>query len=220
MVPMFLPRLRWVDYTVVMKAEGFQEYRQSEVEVQIGHVVLVNASLELGTLAQVITAEARLPWWRLRTPKWALWCLTARWCNCPERARHLPIAPVAAGRAVATGFRPVLWQRPGRLGFGEWRPGTRQQFTVNGGNANDQFANLPAIQPSPDSIEEFRVMTARFDAEFGRNSGSVCERRHQVRAATRYTAMFMSSLRNQHLNARKLFEGPRPDSNRTSLAAR
>jgi len=34
-------------YTVVMKAEGFQEYRQSEVEVQIGHVVLVNASLEL-----------------------------------------------------------------------------------------------------------------------------------------------------------------------------
>jgi hypothetical protein len=33
--------------------------------------------------------------------------------------------------------------------------------------------NLPTVQPSPDSIEEFRVLTNTFDAEYGRNSGSV-----------------------------------------------
>jgi hypothetical protein len=48
-------------YTVVVKADGFQEYRQAEVVVQVGHVVLVNVGLELGTLAQVITAEAQAP---------------------------------------------------------------------------------------------------------------------------------------------------------------
>ena len=48
-------------YTVVVKAPGFREYRQSEVEVQIGHVTLVNVGLELGTLAQVVTAEAQAP---------------------------------------------------------------------------------------------------------------------------------------------------------------
>src|SRR5258706_6302536 len=46
-------------------------------------------------------------------------------------------------------------------------------FSVNGGDANDQFVNLPTVQPSPDSIEEFRVLTNTFDAEYGRNSGSV-----------------------------------------------
>jgi hypothetical protein len=56
-----LPSLPVGRYTVVVKAEGFQEYRQAEVEVQIGHVVLVNVGLELGTLAQVITAEAAAP---------------------------------------------------------------------------------------------------------------------------------------------------------------
>ena len=38
---------------------------------------------------------------------------------------------------------------------------------------NDQFANLPAVQPAPDLIEEFRVLTNTFDAEYGRNSGAV-----------------------------------------------
>src|SRR5258707_6075594 len=51
--------------------------------------------------------------------------------------------------------------------------GRDNNFTVNGGDGNDQFANLPAIQPSPDSIEEFRVLTNTFDAEYGRNSGAV-----------------------------------------------
>ena len=51
--------------------------------------------------------------------------------------------------------------------------GASNNFSVNGGDANDLFANLPTVQPSPDSIEEFRVITNTFDAEYGRNSGSV-----------------------------------------------
>ncbi len=44
---------------------------------------------------------------------------------------------------------------------------------MNGGDANDQFANLPTIQPTPDAIDEFRVISNTFDAEYGRNSGAV-----------------------------------------------
>ncbi|HXM97390.1 MAG TPA: TonB-dependent receptor [Candidatus Dormibacteraeota bacterium] len=51
--------------------------------------------------------------------------------------------------------------------------GRSNNYSVNGGDSNDQFANLPAVQPSPDSIEEFRVLSNNFDAEYGRNSGSV-----------------------------------------------
>lgn len=51
--------------------------------------------------------------------------------------------------------------------------GRANNFSVNGGDANDMFANLPTVQPSPDSVEEFRILTNGFDAEYGRNSGSV-----------------------------------------------
>ncbi|HKW65471.1 MAG TPA: carboxypeptidase regulatory-like domain-containing protein [Candidatus Acidoferrum sp.] len=51
--------------------------------------------------------------------------------------------------------------------------GRSNNYTVNGGDGNDLFANLPAVEPSPDSIEEFRVISNSFDAEYGRNSGAV-----------------------------------------------
>jgi hypothetical protein len=51
--------------------------------------------------------------------------------------------------------------------------GRSNNFSVNGGDANDQFVNLPTVQPSPDTIAEYRVLTNTFDAEYGRNSGSV-----------------------------------------------
>ena len=51
--------------------------------------------------------------------------------------------------------------------------GRANNFSVNGGDANDLFVNLPTVQPSPDTIQEFRVLTNTFDAEYGRNSGSV-----------------------------------------------
>ena len=51
--------------------------------------------------------------------------------------------------------------------------GRSNNYMVNGGDANDIFVNSPGVQPSPDAIEEFRVITNTFDAEFGRNSGSV-----------------------------------------------
>ena len=44
---------------------------------------------------------------------------------------------------------------------------------VNGGAAGDQMVNSPSIQPSPDSISEFRVISHNYDAALGRNSGSV-----------------------------------------------
>src|SRR5262249_35334415 len=51
--------------------------------------------------------------------------------------------------------------------------GRSNNYTVNGGDGNDLFANLPAVEPSPDSVEEFRVISNSFDAEYGRNSGAV-----------------------------------------------
>src|SRR5207253_5444008 len=46
-------------------------------------------------------------------------------------------------------------------------------YNVNGGHSGDQFINSPSIQPSPDSISEFRVISHNYDADLGRNSGSV-----------------------------------------------
>ena len=88
--------------------------------------------------------------------------------------------------------------------------GRDNNFTVNGGDGNDQFANLPAIQPSPDSIAEFRMLTNTFDAEYGRNSGAV------VNVVTKsgtneYHGNFYEFFRNQSLNAKGFFDSTKLD---------
>src|SRR5262249_60121351 len=50
--------------------------------------------------------------------------------------------------------------------------GRDNNFTVNGGDGNDQFAGLPAIQPSPDAIAEFPLLTETFHPPYRRNSAS------------------------------------------------
>src|SRR5215475_6761710 len=89
--------------------------------------------------------------------------------------------------------------------------GRSNNYTVNGGDGNDLFANLPAVQPSADSIEEFRVITNNFDAEYGRNSGAV------VNVVTKSgTNQFHGSgfefFRNKSLNSKGFYDPVKPDS--------
>jgi hypothetical protein len=87
--------------------------------------------------------------------------------------------------------------------------GRSNNYSVNGGDGNDLFANLPAVEPSPDSIEEFRVIANAFDAEYGRNSGAV------VNVVTKsgtnnLHGSFYEFFRNDVLNAHPFAFSPSP----------
>jgi hypothetical protein len=55
------PALAVGHYTVVVDFEGFSEFQVRDIEVSIGHVTMVNARLQLASIAQVVTAEATAP---------------------------------------------------------------------------------------------------------------------------------------------------------------
>ena len=96
--------------------------------------------------------------------------------------------------------------------------GRSNNFNVNGGDANDLFANLPAVQPTPDSIEEFRVLTNTFDAEYGRNSGAVINVVTKSGTNALHGSVY-EFFRNKVLNAQGYFNTSSPTSSRTSLVA-
>jgi hypothetical protein len=198
-------------YSVVVDAEGFREFRQVDIEVRIGHVVIVDADLQLGTLAQVVTTLATAPLIETTNTQLGAVVMGREVTQLPLNARDtyqlLQLQPGVQSELGSDLFYGS--DRSGVVSVNGGR-GRSNNYTVNGGDANDQFANLPAIQPSPDSIEEFRVMTSTFDAEFGRNSGSV------VNVVTKSGTNALHGnlyefVRNQHLNARSFFEVTRPD---------
>ena len=81
---------------------------------------------------------------------------------------------------------------------------------VNGGNAGDLLVNSPSIEPSPDSISEFRVISHNYDAALGRNSGSVLNVITRSGGAAFHGSAY-EFLRNDKLNAKGYFDPATPD---------
>jgi carboxypeptidase family protein len=80
---------------------------------------------------------------------------------------------------------------------------------VNGGNAGDQMINSPSLEPSPDSISEFRVISHNYDAALGRNSGSVLNVITKSGGGAFHGSVY-EFLRNDTLNARGYFDPTTP----------
>ena len=84
---------------------------------------------------------------------------------------------------------------------------TMNNFMVDGTDTNDMFMNQAAVQIIPDAVEEFRVITNTFNAEFGRNSGSIVNIITKS-GSNRWHGDLFEFVRNDKLNASNFFERP------------
>jgi hypothetical protein len=198
-------------YTVELQAAGFREARLNEIEVRLGHVTVVDVRLELGPVAQVVTAEAVAPLIELASTQIGAVVNNLAVVELPLNARDtyqlLQLQPGVQSQLGSDLFYGS--DQPGVVSVNGGR-GRSNNYTVNGGEANDQFVNLPGVEPSPDTIEEFRILTNTFDAEFGRNSGAV------VNVVTKSGSNALHGdlyefFRNNVLNARGFFDTAKPD---------
>jgi hypothetical protein len=105
------------------------------------------------------------------------------------------------------------------LFYGSDRPGvvsvsggrTRSNnYNVNGGYSADLLVNSPSIQPSPDSVSEFRVISHDYESELGRNSGSILNVITKS-GSSRFHGSAYEFLRNDMLNAKGYFDRSVPE---------
>jgi Carboxypeptidase regulatory-like domain/TonB dependent receptor len=197
-------------YTAEFEHPGFKKTVQKDVTVEVNQVVTLNSTLQLGQAKEVVEVTSEAP----------LVDLTSTQLGAVVNDRSISQLPLAERNTYQfLSLQPgVQSTTGGDLFYGSDRAGVvsvnggrgrSNNFSVNGGDANDQFANLPAIQPTPDAIEEFRVLTNTFDAEYGRNSGAI------VNVVTKSgTNAFHGNVyeffRNRSLNAKGYFDTEKP----------
>ncbi len=198
-------------YTVELQLTGFKKYVRKSVTLELNQILTLDIPLQLGGSTDVVEVTGAPP----------LVDTTSTQLGAVVNERAVSQLPLAQRDAYQ-----LLQLQPGvqsQLGvdnvYGSDRAGVvsvnggrgrDNNYSVNGGDGNDQFANLPAIQPSPDAISEFRVLTNTFDAEYGRNSGAV------VNVVTKSgTNEFHGNLyeffRDKNLNARGFFDSQKLD---------
>ncbi|HVN80591.1 MAG TPA: carboxypeptidase-like regulatory domain-containing protein [Terriglobia bacterium] len=80
-------------------------------------------------------------------------------------------------------------------------------FLVNGGDVSGVVIFDAQISPNLDAVQEFRLITNSFDAEYGRFSGGLMNTVTKSGTNSIHGTVF-EFLRNDHLDARGFFDGP------------
>jgi hypothetical protein len=163
-------------YTVEFELTGFKKNVQKGVIVDVNQVVTLNSTLQIGGSQEIVDVTSEAP--QVDTTSTQLGAVindrsvNELPLNTRDTYQFLQLQPGVQSQLGSSGSLFAGSDDPGSVSVNGGR--TRaNNFSVNGGDANDQFVNTPTIQPTPDAVEEFRVITNTFDAEYGRNSGSV-----------------------------------------------
>jgi hypothetical protein len=161
-------------YEINVSQQGFKKYLRKGIPVNLNEVVAVDITLTVGGSTETVEVTGAPP--VVDTTSTQLGAIVNE-----RSSTQLPLNTRDVFQLLQ--LQPGVQSQIGNnLFYGSDKPGVvtvnggrgrSNNYSVNGGDSNDLFANLPAVQPSPDSIEEFRVITNSFDAEYGRNSGAV-----------------------------------------------
>ena len=197
-------------YEIDAASQGFKKYARKAIALDLNQVISVDVTLQIGGSTEVVEVTGAPP--VVDTSSTQLGAIVN------ERAStQLPLNQRDVYQLLQ--LQPGVQSQLGQdLFYGSSKAGVvtvnggrgrSNNYSVNGGDGNDLFVNIPAVQPSPDSIEEFRVITNNFDAEYGRNSGAV------VNVVTKsgtneLHGSFYEFFRNDVLNAHQFSFGSTP----------
>lgn len=206
-------------YEVDFENKGFKKNIQKNIIVEINQVITLNSTLQVGTQQETVEVTSAAP--LVDTTSTQLGAVVDNRSvnelplNQRDTYQFLQLQPGVQSQLGSSGSLFYGSDAAGSVSVNGGR-GRSNNFNVNGGDANDQFVNAAAVQPTPDSIEEFRVITNTFDAEYGRNSGAV------VNVVTKSgTNAFHGDIyeyfRNKVLNAQGYFNTIKPQSNQNQF---
>ncbi len=198
-------------YRMEFDLAGFKKNLQRGVNVDLNQVMTVNSVLQIGERRETVEVTSEAPLVDTTSTQLGAIMDAHQISNLPLNSRDtyqlLQLQPGVQGVGGSDLFYGS--NTAGAVSVNGGR-GRSNNFNVNGGDSNDLFVNSPAIQPTPDSIAEFRVLSNTFDAEYGRNSGAVIN--VVTKSGTNgWHGSFYEFLRNQALNSKGFLDLRRPD---------
>jgi hypothetical protein len=209
--------LRIGNYSINVEVQGFKRATRTGVVLQVQDRLRVDFVLQVGSISEQITVTDTPP--LLQTESSALGDVVQS-----QQITDLPLN----GRdytqliALTTGVTKITESGNGLYGAASATNGNAGgSFAVNGtrgllnnflldgidNNSNDGGQNV--LRTNLDAIEEFKVQTSNYSAEFGRSGGAVVNA--TIKSGTNsFHGTAFEFLRNSALDARGFFEPPGP----------
>jgi outer membrane receptor protein involved in Fe transport len=177
-----IPLLPPGKYEVKASLTGFSTVIQSGVGVTVAETSRVNLAMKTGAATESITITEAAPLVETANGTLGIVIEEKKIVDLPLNGRNFAqlgtlIPGVVAPPAGLGGLNGDA--TPGGFGNGTGSfnvNGMRNQsnnFLLDGASNNDTFNTGFVLRPPPDAIQEFKILTHSYNAEYGRNAGSV-----------------------------------------------
>ena len=208
------PSLRIGQYFLNVEADGFKHFSQRGVELEIGDVRKVDVVLEIGQASESVNVDAQAPLLQASDSTVGDVINNKQIEDLPLNGRdYLQLANLSSGTIPSSQGVSIGGQA-----------GTQVAFLLDGQDNNNQQISTghsgqkEVVKPSVDAIQEFKVVTNGYSAEFGRSSSGVVSVAIKSGSNQLHGSAF-EFIRNDVVDAKNLFATYKPPYKRNQFGA-
>jgi len=210
-----IPLLPVGRYSIKAAASGFKTWTVPTVTLAIGDRLRQNIRLEVGTLEQSMEVTASSPALQADSSSLSNLINTNAMQDLPLNGRNFVVlAQLTAGSAegepsgLPSGTRPDDRRLTSAVSVNA-QPTSFNNFMIDGMDDNERFIGTVIVKPAVDALQEMKVQTSLYSAEFGRTAGGVINFVTKS-GVNEYHGSLFEFFRNQHMDARSFFAGAKP----------
>src|ERR1700733_600483 len=167
-------------YTVNVTTPGFQQFNATDIVLKVNDQLRIDVALKVGNIQEQMSVQADATQVESESTQLGDVIDSQKMLALPLNGRsYLDLLGLQAGVAPSGsvtigGDRPVSGYlgNAGNVSVNGQRE-TANAFLVNGGDVSEGRNLGAGLVPNLDSVEEFRLITNSFDAEYGKFSGAV-----------------------------------------------
>src|SRR5262245_6176387 len=164
-----IPLLNIGEYQVSVEKQGFKKAVQTGLILQVDQKARLDFTLQVGQVSESVEVIAATSLVQTDSASVGTVIDNKRVVELPLNSREFYALALTAPRVLPPAQGSTLSFRGGFNIAGSSE--VSNNFTLNGIDNNDTGINGPSFRPSIDAIQEFKMLSGIYCAEYGRNSG-------------------------------------------------
>ena len=206
----YLPALPTGVWRVTAELPGFQRVTQTGITLELGRTLQLEFRLSLGAISEEVTVEISVPLLQVTTAEISDVIETREVEQMPLNGRQfLQLALLSDAVVIPPGgTRGGALQQAGPLpNVGGQRAG-HNIYMLDGFKVTDELFNNLVINPSIDSIQEFKIQKSMYPPEFGGKASALINVATKA-GSNRYHGSLFEFVRDDRFDAHNVFDDKR-----------
>ncbi len=216
------PQIPTGNYNVSGEMSGFKKVTLANVHVGVDQKIRADLKLDLGEMTEAVEIQAETPLVQTATSDLSMTVegktiesLPLNGRNFVNLTRTIPgvTRGVGPGGGNIDGSGSLAWRASASFSANGQRP-RDNNYMLDGVDNNETWLQTVVVFPSVDALDEFKLQTSTYAAEFGRSMGGVVNL--QIKSGTNsFHGSVFEFLRNDALDANNWFNNragrPKPE---------